>query len=401
MNDFSISTALQDLNITTRDVILPNVEPSDELTQLTGLAEFNQRAGIHKHVAPMLSLQQRLAAMQQRRLPVSRMLDNSIGMDWEVDEHLNAASVNLLSSLQKKDGVTLAGNLLSDYDVLERHALLRQARAKLEESGPGLDDSDALKLSLDTMLSDLMAESGDVIRKGLDDKENMKFTLAAMNDLSALNNRFHDSESLNELRALYCNKNRAGSVAPFNACSLAKTLQERFGVKNFVAALASLRKKSSDIFRTKKSALQGAGLWISLSDAQSFNSIQSSFAIAGDLLCDLGERAFITPMSGQAETALTLLEVAEYGNYQGNALVTQIVGQGRFSAIQMAQVYMLTRRSIEKIPLTMWSVDSLTRRNGLLEDLKNLATMQFAQSSKVSGREFRLEQQLRSDQERA
>ncbi|HYD63147.1 MAG TPA: hypothetical protein VEC35_22525 [Noviherbaspirillum sp.] len=338
---------------------------------MTSVSEFNQRAGVAK--APLIhhkprSLQDRFLATQTR--PQRRPGQASRSAQRSEHPQLSAAASALVDALQHSERPDLEERLATEYDPLERHTLLRRARELLDEGALPAAGKSHLKDQLNQMMTDLMDGFGDVIRSGFQHSQAFETALGKMVALSA-GDRLPDAAGALELRQLYGAKGAGKVEAPLTPLALVKSLQEKFGANHVRDAMASLRSSLSGDLRSTTAT--GPRLWLSLSDAACFNTVQTSFVLADDLRRGLFERAQVLPKTGQVATALALLEAAESAMTTGDALIDQIVERKGLAALQLMQAYMLVRHALERLAFTAWSEDHLTHRMHLLDELRALA----------------------------
>lgn len=389
--------------VTVANPIQPAALASHGHDDTMGLAEFHDLAGVkprrHAHHNPV-SLQQRLAQPRPGRVPLRRMSDDIYLNAVDSDQHLHAAGLNVLEALHGGERSDLEDRLVDTYDPLERHALLRYARAKVEESDFSQTEKDRLKNELNGMLAELMDRHGDTIRVGLKNKESFESALGTMDALSTGSSAESHTGSLSELRALYGSRSDGKNEMGLTPMGLAKSLMERFGADNFVSALGGLRSKMASEFRTRPATHAGPRLWLSLTDAASFNAVQTSFALAGDLRRDLSESAKVVGKASQAETALALLGATEQGRGRAEPLVGHIADSKTLTPLQQMQLYRLTRLAVEKLPLTAWPKDLPAQRMNLLDELRMLAANVCDKMSRAATPAEQLEQKMRGKVQR-
>ena len=399
MNDFAINSKLTpNANVVVANAVNAAMSANQAgTTDITGLAEFNERAGVrHRQHGQHAGL-----ALQQRRLlpaprrPPSRPAQNagSAAGAGGVDD-LHAAGTDVIDALRRGGKSELEDMLAGEYDALERHALLRNARAQVDAGDLSETEKDALKNSLNGMMSDLMDTHGDVIRMGLKDAGRFEAAVDDMDALSQAADGNRDPDSLRTLRALYGAKGQGRHDAALTPLALAKTLQDKFGVASFSRALDDLRSKMARDFRANP-AIAGPRLWLSLSDAASFNAVQSGFAIAGELRRDLSERAGILLAPDQAATAMALLGVAELGVTRGDAFIWHLVDSKNSPLLKRMQLYVLVRQAVEKLPIALWQAEALPQRMKLLDELRALAVALSGEEPYPVADEAALQRQLR------
>ncbi|WP_211474743.1 hypothetical protein [Collimonas humicola] len=400
MNDYAINlNSRPNAGIAAADASnQANLASQADALAMTELAEFNERAGVphggHHHHAHVSLHHRRLTTIPRRRTSSTAQNSGTGGHAGDVDD-LHAAGQELLQALRRGDREQASDMLAGDYDALERHALLRDARSQIDSGDLSEAEKDQLKDDLNGMLSDLMDSHGDVIRTGLKDAGGFESALGEMDALAKANNENHDPDTLRSLRSQYGAKGEGRLDAPLTPMALAKSLQKKFGMDNFSQALGDLRGKMSLDFRVNPAKSAGPRLWLSLSDAAAFNAVQSSFAIAGDLRRDLSERAGITLKLNQAGTAVALLGAAELGVTRADAFVSHLTDSKDGAALKKIQLYMLIRQALEKLPITMWRPENLHLRTTLLDGLRALASAHCGQNLPTAEDDSDFAQQLR------
>ena len=376
-------------------------QPAKMPNELVEMSGFNQRAGVHQLLRNYY-LSQRMVPLSQRRLSgalrrASESAKNTISISGE----LESVAGKVIEDLQNSGRSELEARLTASYDVLERHTLLRAAMSQLSDKDLSSEEEDRLKGTLEEMLDQLMKTDGDAIREGLKGAEAFEITLEAMEEFEQKNGETHVPNTLSALRSLYNNKSgRSGGMEePLAPLALAKELLSRFGPENFSSSLLTLRSRMAVDLRSARAIDTGPRLWLSLSDAASFNALQSCFAIAGDFRRNLSERAAITPGGNQVDTALVLLALPG-SSEQAERLANKMIVQKQMKPLQRIQMFMLIRHAVESLSISMWDPRLFQQRQALLTDLR-AAT--FAISDKLVrsvSREKELEQQLREERDR-
>ncbi len=376
-------------------------QPAKMPNELVEMSEFNQRAGVHQLLLNYY-LSQRMVPLSQRRLSgalrrASESAKNTISISGE----LESVAGKVIEDLQNSGRSELEARLTASYDVLERHTLLRAAMSQLSDKDLSSEEEDRLRGTLEEMLDQLMKTDGDAIREGLKGAEAFEITLEAMEEFEQKNGETHVPNTLSALRSLYNNKSgRSGGMEePLAPLALAKELLSRFGPENFSSSLLTLRSRMAVDLRSARAIDTGPRLWLSLSDAASFNALQSCFAIAGDFRRNLSERAAITPGGNQVDTALVLLALPG-SSEQAERLANKMIVQKQMKPLQRIQMFMLIRHAVESLSISMWDPRLFQQRQALLTDLR-AAT--FAISDKLVrsvSREKELEQQLREERDR-
>jgi hypothetical protein len=374
-------------------------DPGDTTT--TSVGDFNERAGVksggqarHNRV----SLGERLLRSKARRVPSRRTAATTHLDAADSDEHLDAASSDVLGALHSGERSDLEDRLADTYDALERHALLRYARAKVDESDFSPTEKERLKNDLNGMLAELMDKHGDAIRAGLKNKEAFESALGQMDALSAGSKAENHTGSLSELRALYSSRSNGKTEMGLTPMELATSLMDRFGAKNFIGALGGLQSKMTSEFRTRPERA-GPSLWLSLKDAAAFSLLQSIYALGGDLRRGISERGKFVCKGSQAETTVALLGAAEPGRGRADPLVAHIADSKPLTAMQQMLLYRLTGQAVEKMPMTAWPKDSAQRAN-LLDELRTLASNMCDKIPRAATPAEQLEQKMRGKVQR-
>ncbi len=382
MNEFAINSVLNQLGITPSSGMadangagaLVGIKLQGGVEE-SGLADFNARAGVNPH---RVMHTERIPLQQRRLMPPSRRLATTAatgasGADFHDDERLQVAAAGALQTLQQGDRSSLEEQLAQTYDPLERYTLLRRVRLQVDETDLSPTEKDQLKNNVNEMVTDLMDQYGDVIRSGLKQAQSFEVAVGTMDSLAQANDQHYDTDSVHQLRSQFGAKSEGKLDAPLTPLTLAYSLQTKFGANHFTTALAGLRSKLADEFRSNPATKPGPRLWMSLSDAAAFNVVQTSFAIAGDLRRDLSERAGITSAFHQSGTALALLNAAQTGAKTADTVVGQIIGQQEIEGRGKMQTYALIRQAVDKLPATAWPSPLLVHRMTLLEHLRSLA----------------------------
>ncbi|MET3130420.1 hypothetical protein AAKU55_000673 [Oxalobacteraceae bacterium GrIS 1.11] len=323
-----------------------------------GMARFDELAGIkHHHVhQPNMPLARRLVRPPRTALPAS--------VD---DEHgaLRAGAAELLEALSDSDDGGKAEERLAErYDPLQRYVLLSKAAEMLDQQEDGLG-KDELSGKLDTMLADLMAQHGAAITSGLEQADALDGALELMSQPAPGTD---GADSMRQLRAQYGPKGGGALEQPLTPAGLFASLLERAGAARVGKALSALRKKMADSLYVKGRG--GPRLWLSLSDAASFNVVQTSYAMAGDLRRDLSEQAAVAPRADQAETAAILLNLGQGDGEQADTMLERIVGPEKMSPLRQVAALRLLRGVVGKLPPAIWSQAGHAQRQPLIENLQ-------------------------------
>ncbi len=290
----------------------------------------------------------------QQRLPPARPTKAARGPSARVsadEEDLQARVVELLDGLSGgHDRDALERDLEERYDALERYTLLSEARAVLE-GDPGAGGDVAARL--DSMLAELEAGQGAAFGAGRRSAAELEVTLGLLDDGTAA--------TLPQLRLLYGAKGCAGMDAPLMALALFESLLARQGAARLDAAMRQLRGTMARELHHRRGA--GPRLWLSLSDAASFNVMQSCFSMAADLRAALAEQAAVTPAADQAGTTLMLLTA---GQAKAEHMLAGIAGNDKLAPFQEVAACRLLRELVQRLPPALWHGDAAPQRLGLV-----------------------------------
>lgn len=368
---------------------------------VTGLAEFNRRAGVahgahgmKRSVVVARSLPERYAAARASAAARSAQSPRRSAAYGE-NNYLRSAALEVVEALHHGERTGLEAGMSSGYDVLEQHILLRSARDLVDEQALPDEEQTRLRDQLNEMLADLMDEHGDVIRAGLRDAQAFEAALGALTASGRDGSQPREAGAMQELIGMYGPGRNAKSDTPFTPLGLMQSLQDHFGSENVGSALAELRSTLAADLRAR--AATGPRLWLSLADAACFNMMQSSLAIASDLRRSLFERAKIIPRTNEITTAMALLSVAESTAGSADELVSQILERKGLAMLQLAQMYLAVRQAVERLALKAWGLENLARRQVLLDELMELAFEAGSRIPATQTPEASLESRLREE----
>ena len=356
MNDFSISTKPKNLAAVSGSQAPSSIPSSMELMNTL---DFESLAGVHSHPRHHIPARTRLANTAKRVR--NNGLQQAGKKDVEHDPHVHEASLEALEQLRHGGEAAMDTYLSSQFDMLERHSLLRHAISNSDGK-----DRDVLEQAMGRLLE----QHGESIKVGLGHAAEFQTALHAMDSRAAESGKAYDPGALQQLRAMYGAKGKL--EAPLTALSLAKTLLEKFGHGNFMQALAGLRSTMASSLRAQGGDL-GPRMWLSMSDAASFNVVQSGFAIGRELRAKL-HQAGIMPHASDAATGIALLGVAEKENGDIDIFVTKIVaGPGMQTPLQRVFAHKHLGDAIAMLPASLWPLDKQADRLELLGGLKQRA----------------------------
>lgn len=334
------------------------------------LSHFHQKAGLQpgqRDETRAVQLRQLVNVM--RRAPGRGTNLDELGGGAE--STLDLESMWLIEGLRKTGASSMESELTAQYDVLERHELIRNAMEVIDKRFPENHEMLRLKDTLSKMLAGLKDRNPDALAKGLQSLTDFQATLQAMNLLSKDRNPKHDPAALQQLRTMFGDK--SAGREPITPIKLAMSLQEKFGSDNFVSAMASLRSKMAAGFRANPATSAGPRLWLSLSDAAAFNVVQSSVAIAGELRRDLPLRAGLMPKETLIATTLAFLGIGEPGGSRAERVVEKIVNGMNASMLQLMQAYMLVSQAVQRLPVAIWQQGNMQQRLDFLDEMRRLA----------------------------
>jgi hypothetical protein len=341
--------------------------------RLTNLLEFEETAGSSTPNFKKKELRHRLKVVVHQRSrdsrdPRRRQLTPIRLNPEEDDEPVLIAASNTVDKMMMSGRDVLERELDNEYDPLQRYALLHNAMCEVDKKDLPQAKKEELKTEFNGMLDDLMHKHRDEIRKGLKDAQELEAAMQAM----AGGTDMHPA-SLRELRFLYGAKGTGELDSPLSPLAMARALQQKFGAENFSSALYSLRTKMATEFRADDRKDMNPRLWLCMSDAAAFNSVQSTFAIATDLRRNLIERAQVMPRTSHASMSVSLLGIVESGKSKVSPFVTQIFDAKDADAATKGRVYAQIQHAIRELPTTMWPHDKPSQRMDVLDELgKNI-----------------------------
>jgi len=312
------------------------------------------------------------------------------------DNDLRVESLLLVEDLRGADKSALSQRLTNKFDSLEEHTLLMDAMSRVNQMALPSEEREELLEQLQRMIDQLMTRDGGALEEGVAHQQAFEKALNAMAALAAPGELVEENQSLSELRAMYGNKGDENKEAPLTPLSLARLLQDKFGVDNFSAAMGDLRSKMATSLRNAPPTAPGPLLWLSLGDAACFNMLQTGFALAGSLRRDLWDQAGILAKTGQTATAILLLNWADSGEDRAEVLGESIVSMEDLDALQSALLYLVLYRALSKLPSALWRLDLLRRRMDLLDNLKSKAVANSA-TAKKRDEEQEFEERLRGE----
>ncbi|AIY39663.1 hypothetical protein LT85_0503 [Collimonas arenae] len=362
-----------------------NEADSPAQVDLTPMAEFGARANVHHHhvrKAPRPAPQR-----TQKRPGVNRNAVNSA--DSHDDDHLGAAANEAVERMNHGGGTALDDWLAGKYDALEQHTLLRHA---LENSDG--KDSEGLKQAI----SRLEEKHGDALKGARPQAEAFESALEHLGTLAKADGGHANPAASHQIRAMFGAKTGDRQDKPFAATELAQTLLAKFGAQHFVAGLAQLRSAMSAPLHSPRGSNQASRMWLSMSDAASFNAIQSSFAIGHDLHGKLAV-AGVTPHASEAETGIALLRAPEQDIGKSKAaLLAAINGDQTRTPVQQGQVARLLAQAVDTLPQRLWPQESMGQRADLLVALRGQAAAagQASAAAFANSAEAALEKHLRA-----
>ncbi|MFC5474021.1 hypothetical protein [Paraherbaspirillum soli] len=393
---------MTDLNInaTSRTMVFATSESNaanpTAPVNITGKAEFDAQNNVHHHPHRHHQAQghqnvlksPRNASPQrpQKKSGVNRTAVNSPDShDDDDDDDLGFTANQAIRHLKEGGGEKLDAWLEGKYDALEQHTLLRRALEKSDGK-----DSEGLKQAI----SRLEEKHGDALKSALPQAEAFETAIDRMGALAKAD-RHRDPAALNQIRDMFGGRAGDKQVKPFAASELADTLLNKFGPQHFVAGLAQLRSVMSAPLRSSHGSNQAPRMWLSMSDAGSYNAIQSSLAIGRDLHGKLAVSG-MTPHKTEAETSIELLRAPGQDVAKSKSeLLKTINGNQARTPAQQAQVSRLLAHAVDTLPLRFWPQESMGQRADLLVALRGHGGQASAVAS-ANTAEAALEKQLRA-----
>jgi hypothetical protein len=320
-----------------------------------GLADFEALIQHHPHhrkragrTAPRRLLKAMKAQMAEH---------DAAGEAAEIGAALGAAAADLLEALSEGGDGSREERLALQYDPLQQHTLLQEARAQLERrpAGPERDRAGA---RLDAMQAALEARHGADLETGGAVAAAFQATL---DDLSA---------APLELRRLYGAQGTDRLDGPLAPAALLEALLRRAGGADLGASLAAVRGKLAAQLRAR--SRNGPRLWLSMADAGSFNLVQTAFSLAAELRRDVSEQAGSVPRQDAAGIAMQLLKLGEPENEQAERLMQGASDARPMTARQRGRTCRLLHEMLRRCPDGFWTGDAAARRGPLLAQLRRM-----------------------------
>ena len=364
----------------------------DEMVEMT---QFNHRAGIHQQFRHRHDQRAIPLAKRRRGSSTSSISPGDTKNADTLTGELESAADKVIDDLQRIDRSELEGRLTAAYDPLQRHTLLRAAQQRLRKRNFSKEEESRFERNLQGMIDDLMARDGDAINGGLKSAKELEDAIGLMEHGQKENQA---PATLTQLRSLYGAGGNGQKEAPVTPLGLTQGLLAKFGPDNFMNALSTLRSRMAKDFRKDLDSPRKSDpiprLWLSLSDATSFNAVQSCYAISGDLRRSLSTNARVVPGGKQTDTMLTLLSLPDSG---GNAesFATKIVpNQKEVDPYRRHRMFTVLREWVNEMPGSLWEQRN-QQRSVLMEDLKNAACVIGDGLPQSGTKEMQFERKLR------
>lgn len=364
--------------------------------ETTPLAEFNEQAGMKphhtkSHTHASSANRNRLLTNLRRLQATTKTPQNAEKRDDESDDELFKSEMSLLLGALHGGGEGALKEWMSKrHDPLERHELLEYAI----ENSSGED-----KVALSKAISELKSEHGEVLASAMKDANAIRSAVHQMITLSQADGA--DASLGGGSIFSFSSESQAGknktSESPSSALDLANRLMDKFGEEYFAEGLKKARSELSSQMRLKQGADLGPKMWLSMSNAVSFNAIQSTFAIGMELRRNLSE-ANIVPQAKEGETTRTLLNLAMNGTQGAEELATHLVGKDGLSPKQLANTFRLIAQAVDALPLTLWPAEHMGRRMNLIDELRTLGgTFSSQMQQTKESKDAKLERMLRQE----
>lgn len=297
------------------------------------------------------------------------------------DEDLQTAAIAALELLQQEGSNALEQHLDQHYDILERHSILRELLAQLDQQGPM---SEPYAGDVKQQLQQLQQQHAEQLAPALQAQSLLEGALASL-----------QNGSFASLRASLGAARQGKKEQALSPLSLATALKQQFGANHFGLALHQARSRLAAQFRHRPQAWASPQLCLSLADANSFAAVNTCFTVAGELQRDVSANAGVLLKSSQLDTALSLLGVCETRSSNLTNLVANLCDTSVLNPAQRRQLYQLLRHALAQLPLTMWSKDASAQRSVLLDQLHELMISMSQQMTTAISREEMLTQNLK------
>ncbi|RSZ61106.1 hypothetical protein HF313_16415 [Massilia atriviolacea] len=333
---------------------LAAAKPAAEAGKAMGKADFDDLAGsgaVQAHLPKVRTpLMRRLARTPAAPQPA---------VHDDHDTPLKSAAAQLIESLSQRSddrGEPWQGT----EDPLQQQMLLEQARQHLEHlPDDGSGKREALGARLDAMQAGLTARHGPAIAQGKGHADALEGALAAQGAAPA---------ALSALRQQFGAPVNGRRDAPMPPTALLDILLKQAGPAGAGTALGRPPAQLHEELRRR--GRSGPRLWLSLQDAASFQLVNTSFAMAGDLRRELSDKAQAAPLAGQGELARLLLGLGDADAGQAGPLLRQLVDMEHLSPRQRGAACQVLRAAIARCPDSMWSGAAPSQRLGLLDQLQ-------------------------------
>lgn len=343
------------------------------------MADFHAQAAIGRHSGAHAPRRQNL---QERLLPrrmALRAPPKYQELETENDD-LQTAALAALEVMQQGGSFALEQHLEEHYDILERHSVLRELLAQLDQQGPLSQQAGA---QVTELLEQLQQRHAAQLAPALQAQALLEHALAALQD-----------GSVAALRASLGAPAQGKNEQALSPLTLANALKSQFGAAHFGLALDRARSRLAAQFRTRPQSWASPQLCLSLADASSFAAVHTCFAVAGELRRDVSASAGVLIKSQQLDTTLVLLGVSEARSSNVNSLLASLLDASTLTPGQRRQVYLLLRQALAQLPLGLWNKDAMAQRGVLLDQLHKLMISMSQQMEASLSREARLEQSL-------
>lgn len=332
---------------------LQAAKPAVADSHAMGKASFDELAGAGKLKAQLPAARMPLA----RRLTRTLTSPHPAAQD-DHDSPLKSAAAQLIASLEQSgddDGKRWQG----PEDPLQQEMLLEQARQQLDclvDDGSGRHE--AIGARLDALQAELGARHGPAIAQGKRDADAFEGALATLDAAPA---------TLSALRQQFGAPASGRRDAPLAPSALLDVMLRNAGPSG-----TALGRPPAQLHEElRRHGRSGPRLWLSLQDAATFQLVNTSFALAGDLRRELSERAGCAPLAGQGELARLLLGMGEADGGQAAPLLRQLVDMERLSPRQRGAACQVLRATVARCPDGMLGGAAPSRRQGLLEQLQD------------------------------
>lgn len=281
------------------------------------------------------------------------------------------------------------------HEPLQQYTVLFGALKEIDyRTDLSPDEKQSLKNAFSEMMTDLVNRDRSGIRKGLHEGAESSPVSAKMD---AVRTGRGLSDGLRDIRFKIGARAKGGIDEELTAMVMAKTLIKNVGAPYVEEAMDSVCSRLMPTLR-KLSAIKEAAYFLTRSDAAAFCIAKTGFKVAKDLKRDLVDKTGILCRLHHVEAAVILFTAIEQGWGKGKALqlVNQLVDLKNAAPFTRAKVYTVIRDATDMLPIMAWSLEKLSHRTDLLEDMDRQVSAAYAEIPLLTTKAERKEEEWRN-----